>query len=112
MVELSAHGFIMGENAGDKFANDTERPSHQVRFSGSFALGRFPVTVGEFRHFKSGNAVGELDGLPVIRVSWRDALDYCDWLSERTGRAYRLPSEAEWEYCLPRRLPHSVCIRE
>ncbi len=98
MVEIPAGEFMMGENDGDKFANDTERPAHRVKLARDFAIGRTPVTVGEFRGFDSFHAIGEADGFPVVNVNWRDALDYCDWLSDRTGRSYRLPGEAEWEY--------------
>jgi len=80
MIELPADEFIMGEN-----------PS-------PFALGKFPVTVGEFRKFRSENLSEDASELPIVRVSWDDAVAYCDWLSERSGRAYRLPSEAEWEF--------------
>jgi formylglycine-generating enzyme required for sulfatase activity len=98
MVEIPAGELVMGENAGDKFANDTERPAHCVNLSKDFAVGSAPVTVGEFRHFDVFHAIGEMDELPVVRVSWRAALDYCNWLSDRTSRSYRLPSESEWEY--------------
>ena len=98
MVEISAGEFVMGENPGDKFANDTERPSHRVTISANFALGKFPVTVSEFRRFCDKPAEEEDDAQPVVRVNWRDATAYCRWLTERTGREYRLPSEAEWEY--------------
>jgi formylglycine-generating enzyme required for sulfatase activity len=97
MVDLPAEEFVMGENEGDKFANGTERPAHCVQIS-AFALGKFPVTVGEFRKFRENHDVADADDLPVVFVSWNDAADYCKWLSVKTGRAYRLPSEAEWEF--------------
>jgi formylglycine-generating enzyme required for sulfatase activity len=97
MLELPAGEFTMGENEGDKFANGTERPAHRVRIS-AFALGKFPVTVGEFRKFRENHASDENVDWPVVRVSWHDAIAYCEWLSEKTGRNYRLPSEAEWEF--------------
>lgn len=98
MIELPAGEFVMGENEGDKFANDTERPVHRVEIRASFALGKFPVTVGEFRKFRSEHLMQDAPELPVVRVSWEDAVAYCEWLSETCGRTYRLPSEAEWEY--------------
>ncbi len=98
MVQLPAGEFVMGENDADKFANDTERPAHCVCIQPGVALGRFPVTVGEFRHFCPNHARDEAGGLPVVQVSWNEAQAYCDWLTERTGRPYRLPGEAEWEF--------------
>jgi formylglycine-generating enzyme required for sulfatase activity len=98
MVELPAGEFVMGENAGDKYANDTERPAHRVRFKECFALGKFPVTVGEFRRFHQEHAPEDGDDLPVVQVSWHDATAFCEWLTALTGREYRLASEAEWEY--------------
>jgi formylglycine-generating enzyme required for sulfatase activity len=98
MVELPPGEFIMGENPGDKFANDTERPAHLVRISAGLAFGRLPVTVGEFRRFRPGHALDEPDEWPVVRVNWFDAIAYGEWLSAQSGRVYRLPSEAEWEY--------------
>jgi len=97
LVAISAGQFMMGESPGDKFANDTERPAHLVHLR-PFALGRFPVTVGEYRAFASGHAPSDDPALPVVNVSWDDARTYCAWLSATHGESYRLPSEAEWEF--------------
>ena len=94
MVTIPGGEFVMGAGAGDKFANDTERPAHRVEVA-TFALSRFPVTVGEFRAFRESHAPGDDDELPAVEVSWDDARDFCKWLP---GRQWRLPSEAEWEY--------------
>ena len=100
MVVLSAGEFVMGENAVDKFTNDTERPAHRVKITKDFSLGLFSCDgLGSFVAFGPGTRSGEADGLPVVRVSWQDAIDYCEWLTRRSGRFYRLPSEAEWEFC-------------
>jgi len=74
-------------------------------------MGRYPVTVGEWRVFAaatgwraSGDVDWEAPGFPqterhpVVGVNWFDAVRYVRWLSAATGRTYRLPSEAEWEY--------------
>jgi formylglycine-generating enzyme required for sulfatase activity len=88
-----------------------ELPQHWVGIDKPVAMGRYPVTVGEWRVFVQATgwlAGGEVDweapGFaqtalhPVVGVNWYDARQYLDWLSEATGHRYRLPSEAEWEY--------------
>ena len=97
MITLAAGAFTMGESRGDKFANNTERPAHCVSVA-PFALGRFPVTVAEYRAFRTGHAPDDDPELPVVKVNWEDARGYCAWLSGTTGRHYRLPSEADWEF--------------
>jgi formylglycine-generating enzyme required for sulfatase activity len=98
MMTLVPGEFMMGENPEDKYANDTERPRHRVRLLMPFALGRFPVTVAEYRQFRPAHAPEEPGAWPVVQVSWTDANDYCQWLSARSGRHLRLPGEAEWEF--------------
>jgi formylglycine-generating enzyme required for sulfatase activity len=98
LVRLAPGAYLMGGAADDKFVTDTERPAHRVTFRRAFALGRGPVTVGEYRAFAPGHAPGEDPAWPVVNVSWDEACAYCAWLRAAAADPVRLPTEAEWEY--------------
>jgi formylglycine-generating enzyme required for sulfatase activity len=96
--------FLMG-SADEEQDAVSEKPQHPVTITQRFALGRYPVTFEEYDRFaaSSGRERPNDQGWgrgrrPVINVSWDDAVAYCAWLSQQTGRSYRLPTEAEWEY--------------
>ncbi|MDG4595576.1 MAG: formylglycine-generating enzyme family protein [Candidatus Contendobacter sp.] len=85
-----------------RYSNECQ---HRVKIEQPFAIGQYAVTFDEYDHFcaatvqwKPEDAGWGRGNRPVINVSWRDALDYTEWLSARTGQVYRLPTEAEWEY--------------
>jgi formylglycine-generating enzyme required for sulfatase activity len=99
MVVIPAGSFEMG--TPEKFGNDAEKPAHQVNMEKPFAMGKTEVTQQQWfavmgndpSHFASCG-----DTCPVENVNWNDAQEFIKRLNARTGKQYRLPSEAEWEY--------------
>lgn len=94
MITIPAGRFIMGTSGEDCFANSTERPAHEVVIERPFAVSRFPITEAQWSAFAGGPS----SSLPVVRVSWFDAMKFVEWLSAQTGKLFRLLTEAEWEY--------------
>src|SRR5712671_1336249 len=107
LVVVPAGRFTMGSLANEEGRNSDEGPQHQVTFSQSCAFGRFAVTFDEWdacvadggcNGYKPSDQGWGRGRCPVINVSWDDAKAYVTWLSRRTGKTYRLLSEAEREY--------------
>jgi len=107
LVTLPAGEFAMGSPAAEEGRHASQMPQHCVTLS-SFSIGRFPVTQAQWRIIAAQPPIKQSlplqpscftgDQRPVEQVSWYDALEFCARLSQLTGRLYRLPSEAEWEY--------------
>ncbi len=99
--------FVMGSPPVEPERLEREGPQHRVTLS-DFYLGRYPVTQAQwrfvaglplvYRELNPDPAQFKGDDRPVEMISWFDALEFCDRLSQYTGRHYRLPTEAEWEY--------------
>jgi formylglycine-generating enzyme required for sulfatase activity len=100
LVRISAGEFSMGSPHSDEDAFDWEKPQHPVCITTPFYLGIFPVTQEQYEPVMGKNPSRFHDDSqrPVECVSWFDAVDFCRRLSEREGKEYRLPTEAEWEY--------------
>ncbi len=98
MVYVTGGTFLMGatsEQGSDEF--DDEKPTHRVALS-DYYIGQTEVTQGLWRAVMEDNPSDlKGDNLPVVNVSWNDCQRFIEKLNSKTGRTFRLPSEAEWE---------------
>ena len=107
MVYIPKGSFTMGAPATESGSSDSQRPQHQVTIK-PFLMGKYPITQAQWEavanlpkiqyDFSPDRYRFQGKNRPVENVSWNDAVEFCARLSRKTGRSYRLPSEAEWEY--------------
>lgn len=107
MVSIPGGKFLMGSPSTEAERSDNESPQHSVTVA-AFFIGKFAVTQAQWRAVAGLPKVkidlnpdlSSLEGAncPVECVTWYDAIEFCERLSKKTGRQYRLPSEAKWEY--------------
>lgn len=114
MVRILGGTFDMGSSREEK-GHETDEAASQgtlkrVRVSPYF-IGKFPVTQAQYKAVMGQNpSLQEGDNLPVLNVNWHDAMKFCERLSQETGRTYRLPSEAEWEYACRAKTATPFCF--
>jgi formylglycine-generating enzyme len=102
-VRISEGTFVMGQDEGGDW---DERPAHEVEITQPFYMAVTEVTNAQYEQFDPAHkdlrghkpGISEKDDDAVVFVSWHDAVAFCAWLTEREGKPYRLPTEAEWEY--------------
>ena len=107
MLLIPEGTFMMGSPEDESERQEREGPQHEVSVP-PFFMGRYPITQAQWRAVAALQQVNLVlnpepsnftgDNLPVEQVSWYEAVEFCDRLSVKTGRPYRLPSESEWEY--------------
>lgn len=109
MIFIPAGEFLMGSDpAEDVLARDDEQPQHRL-YLPAYYIAKTPLSNDQYLafvqatecqppdHWRGGKPPTGQGDHPVTWITWRDAVAYCDWLADATGRPYSLPSEAEWE---------------
>jgi formylglycine-generating enzyme required for sulfatase activity len=104
LVSLPGGTFLMGSAAGESGREPIEGPQREVTVK-PFSISKTEITVGQWRTcVEDGgcngyrNPLTAEDAMPAAAISWKDAEAYVKWLSAETGKPWRLPTEAEWEY--------------
>ena len=133
LVEIPRGSFLMGSDTG----RDDEKPRHRVNIGNRFAVGKYEVTRRQYAIFIEESNFKQVDGCevydlpsfnlnlsknwtdpdfkqnanhPVVCVNWHDAQAYVGWLTAKTGKKYRLLSEAEWGICRTSRVCHELLL--
>ena len=109
MILIPAGEFLMGSDPQkDRYAENNEQPQHTL-YLPDYYMAKTPMTNAQYaafvqatghkqpHHWEGGGPPRGKEDHPVVWVTWHDAVAYCNWLSEVTGKPYCLPSEAEWE---------------
>lgn len=100
-IKLPRGVFLMGSEL-----RENEQPIHEVEINYDVAMSKYLVTVEDYMLFAQATGAEMPEekhthlgvDVPIRRLTWLDAVAYCKWLSEREGKTFRLPTEAEWEY--------------
>ena len=99
MIRVEAGTFTMGATAEMKDPSDKEKPTHRVTLTKDYYIGKYEVTQALWKAVMGNNpSMFKGDNLPVEQVSWKDCQKFLSKLNRITGKTFRLPTEAEWEY--------------